>query len=192
MPPRDKHAAERGRLMDAYVDGHKYIFGKRAMVYGEEDLVVGITAFLAEIGVKPVLCASGGQSGNLEQAMAEVTAGLLPRTPVVREGADFYDIAEEAEELGPICSSATARATTWPRRWNVPLVRVGLPHPRPLRRPAHPAPGLSRRPESFRPHRQRHDSNTNRRPPVGYGYHVKQDHVSEGRRRAPTAAETLQ
>ena len=29
----DKHAAERGRLIDAYVDGHKYIFNKRAVVY---------------------------------------------------------------------------------------------------------------------------------------------------------------
>jgi nitrogenase molybdenum-iron protein NifN len=54
--PRE-HALERGRLVDAYVDGHKYVFGKRAVVYGEEDLVVGLTAFLAETGVHPVLCA---------------------------------------------------------------------------------------------------------------------------------------
>ena len=44
-----RHALERGRLIDAYVDGHKYIFNKRAVVYGEEDLVVGLAAFLAEI-----------------------------------------------------------------------------------------------------------------------------------------------
>ena len=60
----EKHALESGRLIDAYVDGHKYIFDKRAVVYGEEDLVVGLTAFLAEIGVRPVLCASGGRSGR--------------------------------------------------------------------------------------------------------------------------------
>ncbi|MDP3480051.1 MAG: nitrogenase component 1, partial [Desulfoprunum sp.] len=53
-----RYSAARGRLIDAMVDGHKYIFGKRAVVYGEEDLVVGLTAFLAEIGVQPVLCAS--------------------------------------------------------------------------------------------------------------------------------------
>ena len=91
-----KHAAERGRLIDAYVDGHKYIFNKRAVVYGEEDLVVGIVSFLAEIGVKPVLCASGGRSGRLAAAVAEVTGTLLPEPPVVREGMDFFEIAEEA------------------------------------------------------------------------------------------------
>jgi nitrogenase molybdenum-iron protein NifN len=37
--------------VDSYVDAHKYVFGRRAVVYGEEDLVVGLTAFLAEIGV---------------------------------------------------------------------------------------------------------------------------------------------
>ena len=90
------HAQERGRLIDAYVDGHKYIFNKRAVVYGEEDLVVGLVAFLAEIGVRPVLVASGGGSGRLAQAVAEVTGDLLPEPPLVREGMDFYEIAAEA------------------------------------------------------------------------------------------------
>ncbi len=57
-----KHELERGRLVDSYVDGHKYVFGKRAIVYGEEDLVVGLAALLAEIGIIPVLCASGGRA----------------------------------------------------------------------------------------------------------------------------------
>ena len=54
------------------MDAHKYVFGRRAVVYGEEDLVVGLTAFLAEIGVQPVLCASGGESGRLEEAVKAV------------------------------------------------------------------------------------------------------------------------
>ena len=35
------------------MDGHKYLFGKRAVVYGEEDLVVGLASLLNEIGVVP-------------------------------------------------------------------------------------------------------------------------------------------
>ena len=95
-----RYAAARGRLIDAMVDGHKYIFGKRAVVYGEEDLVVGLTSFLAEIGVQPVLCASGGKSGRLREAIAEVLAGdALPSMPEVSEDVDFFDIEEMAEEL---------------------------------------------------------------------------------------------
>ena len=123
----EKHALERGRLIDAYVDGHKYIFDKRAIVYGEEDLVVGITGFLAEIGVRPVLCASGGRSGKFEQAIAEVTEDLLPEPPVVREGADFYDIAEEAEALEPDLIIGNSKGYQLAKKWGVPLIRVGFP-----------------------------------------------------------------
>ncbi|MBI5251496.1 MAG: nitrogenase, partial [Desulfomonile tiedjei] len=95
------HALERGRLIDAYVDGHKYLFDQRVVVYGEEDLVIGLTAFLAEIGAKPVLCASGGRSRRMEKAIRELAQDLLPEPPMVLEGVDFYQIAEYAESLNP-------------------------------------------------------------------------------------------
>jgi len=72
----EKHVLERGRLVDSYVDAHKYLFGKRAVVYGEEDMVVALTSFLAEVGIIPVLCASGGRSGRFRQAIERVTAGI--------------------------------------------------------------------------------------------------------------------
>ncbi|MGB6064694.1 MAG: nitrogenase component 1 [Desulfomonilaceae bacterium] len=123
----EKYALERGRLIDAYVDGHKYIFDKRAVVYGEEDLVVGLISFLAEIGVRPILCASGGRSGNFEQAIMQVGEGLLPEPPVVREGVDFFDIAEEAEALGPDLIIGNSKGYHLAKRWEIPLIRVGFP-----------------------------------------------------------------
>jgi nitrogenase molybdenum-iron protein NifN len=126
-PTPQKYDLERGRLLDAYVDGHKYIFGKRAVVYGEEDLVVGLTALLAEIGVQPVLCASGGQSGHFKEAIAAVTADLLPEPPVVREGVDFFEIAEEAEGLAPDLLIGHSKGQRLARKLEVPLIRVGFP-----------------------------------------------------------------
>jgi nitrogenase molybdenum-iron protein NifN len=126
-PIPEAHAAERGRLIDAYVDGHKYIFDKRAVVYGEEDLVVGLVAFLAEVGIRPVLCASGGRSGRLAEAVAEVSGDLLPQPPSVREGVDFYEIAEQAENLAPDLLIGHSKGYHLARRWQTPLVRVGFP-----------------------------------------------------------------
>ena len=121
------HARERGRLVDAYVDAHKYLFEKKAVIYGEEDLVVGLTSFLAETGVKPVLCASGGRSGRFREAVEEVTAGLLAEPPLVREGMDFYEMREEAEALSPDLLIGHSKGFRLARRWNVPLIRVGFP-----------------------------------------------------------------
>ncbi|MEW6218418.1 MAG: nitrogenase component 1 [Thermodesulfobacteriota bacterium] len=125
VPARIKE--ERGRLVDAYVDGHKYVFGKRAVVYGEEDLVVGLAAFLAEIGVQPVLCASGGTSGQLAQAVAAATADLTREAPVVREGVDFFEIEELAAALEPDLLVGHSKGYSLARRRRIPLIRVGFP-----------------------------------------------------------------
>ncbi|CAK8712815.1 Nitrogenase [Candidatus Electronema halotolerans] len=123
----EKYQKERGRLVDAYVDGHKYVFGKRTIIYGEEDLVVGLTAFLAEIGIVPVLCASGGTSGKLAGAIAEVTDGILAEQPDVHEGADFFDIAEQAEVLKPDIIIGHSKGYPLARKLDIPLIRVGFP-----------------------------------------------------------------
>ena len=126
-PIPEKYSKERGRLVDAYVDGHKYVFGKRAIIYGEEDLVVGMTAFLAEIGIFPVICASGGTSGRLAEAIAEVTGDILAEQPAIHEGVDFFDIAEMAEALAPDLLVGHSKGYPLARKLNIPLIRVGFP-----------------------------------------------------------------
>lgn len=123
----EKHTLERGRLLDAFVDGHKVVFGKRAVVYGEEDLVVGLTAFLCEIGVKPVLCASGGTGNGFREAIEAVTRDILLDPPEVREGVDFHEIAEKARELAPDILVGHSKGYHLARRRNIPLIRVGFP-----------------------------------------------------------------
>lgn len=120
-------AAERGRLVDSMVDGHKYLFGKRAVIYGEEDLVIGLAAFLAEIGVKPVLCASGGKSGYLAKAVEEVCSGMMDEMPIVRDGTDFFEIAEQAEGLEPDLIIGNSKGYPLARKLDIPLIRLGFP-----------------------------------------------------------------
>jgi nitrogenase molybdenum-iron protein NifN len=124
----EKYRQERGRLVDAYVDGHKYLFGKRAIVFGDEDLVVGLTSFLAETGVVPVLCASGGKSGALARSIAEVTTHVRG-TVAVRDGVDFMTIAEEValKDLKPDFVIGSSKGAKLARELGVPLIRVGFP-----------------------------------------------------------------
>ncbi|BHH86140.1 nitrogenase component 1 [Desulforhopalus sp. 52FAK] len=123
----DKYIAARGRLVDSMVDGHKYIYGKRAVVYGEEDLVVGITSFLAEIGIHPVLCASGGKSGKFQESVDAVLEGMNIEAPLVKEDVDFYDIEAMAKELGVDIVIGHSKGYTFARREGLPMIRVGFP-----------------------------------------------------------------
>lgn len=121
-----REAAARGRLLDALVDGHKYVFGKRVVVYGEEELVVGVTAFLAEMGAHPVLVATGGASRTLEERIRQAVADLCPM-PAVRTEADFQDIEEEAAALEPDFLVGHSKGYKLARARNIPLIRLGFP-----------------------------------------------------------------
>ncbi len=127
QPVPERHLAARGRLIDSLVDGHKYLSGKKAVVYGEEDLVVGLTSLLVEIGVQPVLCASGGKSGRLAQAIREVIGELPVAMPLVREDVDFHDIEEAAMALTPDFLLGHSKGYAMARRAGIPLIRVGFP-----------------------------------------------------------------
>ena len=120
-------ALERGRYIDALVDGHKYVSGMRAVVYGEEDLVIGMTSFLAEIGVKPVLVATGAKNRNVAGHIKAACGDLLREEPIVRENVDFFDIVEEAQTLAPDILVGHSKGQRAARDWNIPLLRVGFP-----------------------------------------------------------------
>ncbi|MDR2791476.1 MAG: nitrogenase [Tannerellaceae bacterium] len=128
-PVPEKYVRQRGRLIDLYIDGHKYLSGKQVLIYGEEDLVVALAAFAAETGLRPVLCASGGESGRLEDTLRDVLGDLYPEDLIVAEGASFDDIAARLDEAGrtPDLLLGNSKGYYLARKWNVPLVRVGFP-----------------------------------------------------------------
>jgi nitrogenase molybdenum-iron protein NifN len=125
-PTPERHAAERGRLVDAYVDGHKYAFGKKVILFGEEDFVVGMSAFCAEIGLRPVLCASGGKSGKLRECVRAAAPEIDAETPIL-EGVDFAEIGEAVRNLQPDLLIGNSKGFSLSRAAGIPLIRVGFP-----------------------------------------------------------------
>lgn len=121
-----QHVRERGRLVDSLVDGHKYLAGKRAVIYGEEDLVIGLASFLCEIGVEPVVCASGGRGGAFTRAL-KAAVPELPAACVIASGVDFMDIADAATDAKPDLLIGHSKGYRLARSLGVPLVRVGFP-----------------------------------------------------------------
>ncbi len=52
-PIPDSLTKERGRLVDAIADSSAHIHGKKFALYGDPDLMLGLTAFLLELGAEP-------------------------------------------------------------------------------------------------------------------------------------------
>jgi len=116
----------RGRLVDAYIDGHKYCAGKKAIVYGEEDFVCSMVSFLDEIGIAPVIVATGSPSPDFAGRIKE----LLRNSKVpcrIMDDADFATIVEAAKGLEVDIAIGNSKGQYITRNLDVPLVRCGFP-----------------------------------------------------------------
>ena len=118
---------ERGRLLDAYADGHKSLFGLRVGVYGEEDLACALAAWLAEVGCTPVLVASGGESGRMEGVLRGQVEGFDRFGCRVMQGADFTAIRAAAQAQGVQLLMGNSKGYPTARALGIPLLRAGFP-----------------------------------------------------------------
>ncbi len=117
---------ERGRLLDAYADAHKYCFEKKAVVFGEADMVAAMAGFLLETGIIPVLCATGSHNGILKAELEKLSC-QSGRSLEVREGVDFEEIHDISRKLKPDFMLGNSKGYSIARKLGIPLVRVGFP-----------------------------------------------------------------
>jgi nitrogenase molybdenum-iron protein NifN len=122
-----KYTAQRGRLLDAMVDGHKHFNGVRAALFGEEDLVAGLAAFCGELGIVPVLCATGGGQGRFAQAVRQVVPPQHHEQVQILEDVDFVTIENALQGSDVDLLIGHSKGYTMSRRLKRPLIRVGFP-----------------------------------------------------------------
>jgi nitrogenase molybdenum-iron protein NifN len=128
-PVPEKYQKQRGRLVDLYIDGHKYVSMKKAVIYGEEDLVVALTAFAVEVGLRPVLCATGGESGKLKETLQTVLGEMYPEEMIVGQGMSFDSMESCIRQSGwvPDLLIGNSKGYYIARKFDIPLVRTGFP-----------------------------------------------------------------
>ncbi|MGE9293140.1 MAG: nitrogenase component 1 [Puniceicoccales bacterium] len=125
-PMPEQLADERGRLVDAYVDAHKYVSGKRAAIFGEPDMVVALAAFMSEIGVRPVICATGAKVKKWKELLASEIEGGTSDIEILSDS-DHAKLAAAARELKPDIILGSSKGYPLARELKIPLVRIGFP-----------------------------------------------------------------
>ena len=117
---------ERGRLVDAYIDAHKYVGGRTVAIYGEPDLVVALAAFVSEFGLRPVICATGSKvRGWKELLNSEIEGGADGLEAL--SGADHAGICAAARSVKPDLLIGSSKGYPLARELGIPLVRIGFP-----------------------------------------------------------------
>lgn len=121
-----RYIKERGRLVDSYIDGHKYVSGKKAVIYGEADFVASMASFLEEIGIIPVLCATGAVTGTFKETVLSCVTVNHEGLTIV-EDTDFVTMLEMCRTMKPDIIIGNSKGYFLSRRLGIPLVRVGFP-----------------------------------------------------------------
>jgi len=119
---------ERGRAVDAMIDSHAYVHGKRFALVGDPDQLLGMISFLLEMGAKPVhiVCTNG------DRKFEEEAKTLLAESPFGAEGKvyinkDMWHLRSLmfTEPVDFLIGNSYAKFL-W-RDTGTPLIRVGFP-----------------------------------------------------------------
>ncbi len=123
----DKYLEQRSRLVDAYADGHKHVYGLKAVLYGEIDMVIALAVFLDEIGMIPVICATGESTKNLKSLLKKDLTDFKNKGITVMEDVDFDSIEKKAKKVQADIIFGNSKGYKMSRNLNIPLIRTGFP-----------------------------------------------------------------
>lgn len=119
---------ERGRAVDAMVDSHPYIHGKRFALVGDPDMLLGLVSFLMEMGGTPVhiVCSMGDKKFE-EDMQALLDSSPFGSEAKVYSGKDMWHLRSLmfTDPVDLLIGNSYAKFL-W-RDTGTPLVRIGFP-----------------------------------------------------------------
>jgi len=113
-PVPRKYKRQRGQLVDAMLDGHFHIGGRKIAIGAEPDLLFAISSFLHEMGAQ------------ISAAITTTHSPLLAQTPAAEVLiGDLEDLEQRAKDADLLITHSHGRQAA--ARLNVPLFRMGIP-----------------------------------------------------------------
>ena len=118
----------RGRAVDAMTDTQAWLHGKKAAVYGDPDLVMGLLQFMLEMGVEPVHVLVHNSTNAFEKEAKELLeSSPFGQNATVWGGKDLWHMRSLlfTEPVDFIVGNSYAKYLE--RDTKIPLIRIGYP-----------------------------------------------------------------
>lgn len=119
-------AKDRGRMLDAMIDSHKYNSEIRAAVFGEPESVYAAARLCIENGIFPALISTGSKTSKLQELLKEELT-VFDEAPVILDDTDFETIRDKVKSLGINLLIGHSDGKFITERDGIPLVRYGYP-----------------------------------------------------------------
>ena len=124
---------ERGQLVDIMTDTHFHFHGKRVALFGDPDIITGMTEFLLSLGMKPVHILTGTPGGAIGSAVGsfeEDINDMLAQCNIaanVKAGGDLFTLHQWIKNEPVDLLIGTTYGKYIARAEDIPFVRIGFP-----------------------------------------------------------------
>jgi nitrogenase molybdenum-iron protein NifN len=117
---------ERGRLLDAMIDSHKYNFMGKAAIFGEPELVYALTKICLENGITPAVVATGSNNKKFRSLVEDLEVSEKTEIKILDES-DFTEIRNysKVQQVNLAIGHSDGKYLT--EKEGIPLVRIGFP-----------------------------------------------------------------
>jgi nitrogenase molybdenum-iron protein beta chain len=117
---------ERGQVIDIMADLHQHYHGKKVAIFGDPDILIGLTAFVLELGMIPkfVLTGTPGEAFENEVGQMLTDAGVDGK---VKSAGDLFTLHQWIKNEPVDLLMGTTYGKYISRAEDIPLVRVGFP-----------------------------------------------------------------
>lgn len=130
-PVPERIVTQRGRFLDAMIDGHKYNGEAKAAIYGEPDFVYSAVRLCLENGIMPLVTATGTKCAKLKELLFGEIEALANRFFIDRfeilDEIDFQTIEQYAKELKVNLLIGNSDGRRIAEKLGIKLVRRGFP-----------------------------------------------------------------
>jgi nitrogenase molybdenum-iron protein beta chain len=117
---------ERGRLVDMITDMQQYLYGKRVAIYGDQDQLVSMTEFLADLGMKPVYIVTGAMTKKFDKKINEILNGRVPEVKI-KNGGDMFLMHQWIKNEPVDLMIGNTYGKYIARDEDIPFLRFGFP-----------------------------------------------------------------
>jgi nitrogenase molybdenum-iron protein NifN len=122
----EKTRRERGRYLDAMVDSHKYNAQGRVGIFGDPELVYGVTALCLENGMSPCVAASGPANKKIIPEIEKLAQEYKKEFAVLAD-TDYQKIAEIIRTRNANLLVGPSDGAFMTEHYGIPLIRAGFP-----------------------------------------------------------------
>jgi len=119
--------AERGRLVDLMLDSAQYTHGKKVAIFGDPDVVIGLTSLALEMGMIPKYVITGTPKEEFTRRVEALFEHYGVTDCIAKANADLFELHQRIKNekvdlmLGSTYGKQIARAE------DIPFIRAGFP-----------------------------------------------------------------